>query len=163
MAINYPEGLRAPLNTVVKTQTPTFRVSTPLSGPAYNERLSTDAPVLYDLTFKFRYESESLLFRSWIETNDIHRGVPFNCPLRNDASGNALAELTQLVKVVEGDIRSSSTELNVGFFTYAARVQCRKEITGLEDYYEFIDAGGSWLMNGREILDISTNQTAPES
>ena len=163
MAVDYPANLRAPLNTVVKTQTATFRNSEPLSGPAYTEKLSTDAPVFYQLTFKFRYKSESLLFRSWVEANDIHRGAPFNCPIRTDASGDNLAATTQLVKVVGGDIRSSSCELNIGFFTYTANVQCRKEVTGLENYYDIIAEGGSFLLEGRESLDISINQLAPEA
>lgn len=165
MAIDYPSDLRAPLNTVVKSQTPTFRVSQPLSGPAYLDKTSTDAPVIYDLTFKFRYITDSLRFRAWVENNDIYRGVEFNCPLRNDATGDGgnEANTTQLVRVVDGDIRSSSTQLNIGFFTYTARVQCRKEITGLEDYYAFIDEGGTYLLDGREPLDISINISAPEA
>lgn len=163
MAIDYPSDLRAPLNTVIKTQTPTFRVSQPLSGPAYNEKTSTDAPVIYNLEFKFRYVEESLRFRAWVEVNDIHRGVPFNCPIRNDATGNSDAKKTQLVKVVSGDIRSSSTTINSGFFTHTAQVQCRKEVTGLEDYYELIDEGGVYLLNGREPLDVAINQSAPEA
>lgn len=164
MAVDYPSDLRAPLNTVAKNQTATFRVSNPLSGPAYNDKTSTDAPVIYNLEFKFRYIEESLLFRSWIEVNDIHRGVEFNCPLRNDGTGNGGngANTTQLVKVVSGDIRSSSTTINSGFFTYTVQVQCRKEITGLEDFYELIAEGGTYLLEGRESLDISININAPE-
>jgi hypothetical protein len=165
MAIDYPSDLRAPLNTVVKSQTPTFRVSQPLSGPAYLDKTSTDAPVIYDLTFKFKYVEESLRFRAWVEVNDIYRGVEFNCPIRHEGieSGNTGGNPTQLVRVVEGDIRSSTTQFGSAYFTYTARVQCRKEVTGLEDYYDLINEGGAYLLDGREPLDISINISAPEA
>ena len=165
MAIDYPEGLRAPLNTVVKNQTPTFRVSQPLSGPAYLDKTSTDAPVIYDMQFKFRYIDESLRFRAWVENNGIYRGVEFNCPIRTDATerGDTGAQETQIVRVVDGDIRSSTTSMNSAFFTYSARVQCRKEVTGLEDYYQLIDEGGIYLLDGRGPLDIAINISSPEA
>lgn len=160
--IDYPSDLRAPLNTVVKTQTQLYDVSQPLSGPSYIRKLSTDAPVFYDLTFKFRYRDEALRFRAWIENNDIHRGVEFNCPIRIDGYGNDDSQETQVVRLVEGDIRSNNANSTSAFFVYSGRFRCRKEVTGFEDWYELIDEGGSYLLEGREELDISINIEAPE-
>lgn len=164
MAVAYPTGLRGPLANKSKTQFPFIRTTQPLSGPAYEEELSTDAPVTYDLTFRFTSPSEALLFRVWVENNKINRGVPFDCPIRTEASNSGGNTTQECVFVPTGDSDLlSNTSGRRGTFTYQGTFRCRKEITGLEDFYDLIEEGGLYLLEGRAVLDESINQDAPEA
>ena len=160
MAITYPSHLPLPLEGKSKDQSRVIRETQPLSGPAYTEDLSTDAPCFYDLKWTLN-KANSLVFLAWVEVNSIHKGVEFEMPLRNQATdygGNA----TQTVKLVAGDIRSSSND-GLGNYSYAGKFRCRKEVTGVEDQYQNIVDGGEYLINGMPILDISINGLAPEA
>lgn len=164
MAIAYPAGLRGPLANKTKTQFPYIRTTQPLSGPAYEEELSTDAPVTYNLTFKFTSPSEALVFRVWVERNKINRGAIFDCPIRTEAfeSGGQATQECAFVPTGDSDLLSNTSGKR-GVFTYQGTFRCRKEVTGLEDYYDLIEEGGLYLLEGRSILDESINQDAPEA
>lgn len=161
MAIPYPEGLPLPLENKVKEQTRTSRETQPLSGPAYTESLSDDAPAFYQLNFTFD-PINSLVFRAWVESNNIHNGVEFDLPLRTEATaqGSGDARETQIVRVVDGDPRSS-TNNGMGVYKYSFTVRCRKEVTGLEEWYDLIADGGAYLLLGAPLLDIAINREAP--
>lgn len=165
MAVAYPSNLRAPLHQITKEQSRLIRESQPLSGPAYTELLSDDAPVFYNLTFAFISLGEALQFRAWIENNGIHKGVEFDCPIKTEATEAAPedAKKTQTVKLVDGDIRSYTRDQSSKHFIYQGVFRARKEVTGLEAYYPIIEEGGSYLLNGREQLDRAVNLYAPEA
>lgn len=160
MAVAYPASLALPLQNKRKEQTRKVRESQPLSGPAYTELLSDDAPVFYDLTFTFD-QYNALLFRAWVETNGIDKGVEFDIPLRNEGTffGSPVNE-TQTVRVVDGDPLSCSNN-GIGIYNYSFTVRARKEETGLEDYYDLILEGGLELLLGNAQLDQAINEEAP--
>lgn len=162
--LNYPEGLRGPLTGRSKTQVSKIGQTVPLSGSAYIQKLSTDAPVTYDFSFLFTSPSEALLYRAWVESNNINGGVHFNIPLNTEGSFGNGGNTTQEVWFVpnSGDLLSNVSN-NIGIFQYSAKFLCRKETTGLEDYYDTIGEGGMYLLDGREILDTALNIDAPEA
>lgn len=160
--IDYPLNLRGPLVGKSKNQTAVVRQTQPLSGPAYTQKLSTDAPVTYNLSFLFTSPSEALLFRAWVTSNQINRGKPFNCQITHEGSQSG-GKTTQEVKfIADGPDLLSNTYIGTGKFRYEGTFQCRKEVTGLEDFYELIEEGGLYLLEGREILDESINIDSPE-
>ena len=166
MTISYPSDIGLPLANKTKQQTPTFTTSKPLSGPAYLQKLSTDAPVIYELSWTLS-KVDSEVFRAWVEYNEIYRGVEFSIPLRNeftysDSVDDSEIQETQLVRLVSGDIRSCTND-SLGNYQYTGTFRCRKEVTGAEDYYATIANGGSYLLNGREQLDRALNLYSPSN
>ena len=162
--LNYPDDLRGPLAGRSKTQTSKITQTIPLSGSSYIQKLSTDAPVSYDFSFLFTSPNEALIYLAWVKSNNIDGGVHFNIPLNTEASFGNGGNETQEVWFVpnSGDLLSNVSN-NIGIFQYSAKFLCRKEITGLEDYYDLISEGGLYLLQGREILDTALNLDAPEA
>lgn len=148
-----------------KEQTPKFRVSTPLSGPAYSEKLSDDAPVLYSVSFTFgANEDEAIRFLTWVKNNKIDEGQPFDLPMTTEGTFvSDEAAKTQEVRAMPSPEITSNTHSGLGTFAYQATLQCRKEVTGLEDFYDLIEEGGAYLLNGRAALDVAVNLTSPEA
>lgn len=163
--IDYPADLRAFLIGRGKKQTAKIRTTQPLSGPAYIEKLSTDAPVIYEVSFKFGLGcfNEALLFRAWVEYKGIDRGVPFNIPLNHEGfnEGNQTQEV-QVLPSSGYDILSNVHQ-GQGIYEYKAILRCRKEVTGLEDYYPIIVDGGKDLLENMGNLDIAMNQVSPRA
>ncbi len=161
MAVDYPFGLRTLLLGRQKSQTPKYDATQPLSGPAYLRNLSTDAPAIYQATFRFVSDNEALLFRAWVTANQIDIGAPFNLPMRVEGSESG-ANTTQEVQVMPDNDILSNTRISETGFEYTATIRCRKETTGLEDYYDIINDGGLDLLNGRENIDRALNWYLPE-
>lgn len=160
MAIAYP-NIRGPLVSQTKTQSTTFRRSEPLEGPAYLKTLSDDAPVFYNLKFKFNRADEAKIFYAWVITNNIYRGMPFDCPIGTPFTGESEAQQTQEVELTEGDLRSWTN--NGTYFEFEATFRARQEVTGLEDLYDFIAGEDPCdIAEGNE-LDISVNINLPEA
>lgn len=162
-ALNYPSDLRGPLTSRAKTQSSKIAVTSPLSGNPYVQKLSTDAPVTYDFSFIFTTPDEAIYFRAWVESNNITGGVPFNISLNTEGSFGNGGNETQEVRFIpnSGDLLSN-TSLNIGVFTYSAKFLCRKELTGLEDYYDLIGGGGLDLIRNMALIDIAINQKMPK-
>ena len=156
MAIDYPFDLRTILIGRQKTQSLKYDQTQPLSGPAYLRKLSTDAPAFYNVTFRFIDDDNALLFRAWVEHNNINIGAEFNLPMKVEGSESG-ANSTQIVQVIpDSDILSNVRSGPQGY-EYSCTVRCRKETTGLEDYYELIQDGGKYLLDGRSELDEALN------
>jgi hypothetical protein len=160
-SLNYPTDLRSPLTERVKSQTAKVRTTEPLSGPSYNQRLSTDAPAIYQFRFLFTSPNEALLFRAWVEANEVDKCAPFNIPLNTEFSFGSGGNTTQEVRLIpdEQDILSNTSN-SIGVFRYAGTFLCRKELTGLEDDYERIAEASLRQLEGRAQLDITVNITA---
>ena len=162
--ITYPFGLRSILFERQKSQISKVTTDSPLSGPTYLRKLSTDAPAIYAVTFRFgACGDEAALFRAWVESNEIDRGMPFNIPMKTEFSnmGGVTIQEVQAIPQDGVDILSNSHIAN-GVYEYTATLRCRKEITGLEDEYEEIAEGGLDMLRGRADLDIAINISAPE-
>ena len=163
-AIDYPFDLRTLIVGRQKTQFAKIAESQPLSGPAYQELRSTDAPVVYEGVFRFGTKNEALLFRAWVEVNGIDKGTPFNFKIKHEGAGDSEATETQeVVAFPNGGSDLLSNAVNgLQLFEYPVLLRCRKETTGLEDYYDLIQEGGLYLLQGRGILDVALNKLAPE-
>lgn len=80
MPIAYPPGLRGALRSKVRTQPAAFALHEPRRGYAYAREIGTDAPVFWDVTFRFT-RPEAIVFRLWF-TQALRGGVEeFTLPL----------------------------------------------------------------------------------
>lgn len=86
MAINYPLSLRTILQAgKQRTQPATFKTSDPRRGYAYYQKIGTDAPVFWSVSFCFTRE-EAKRFWMWFWSPDyLDRGSKsFNMPIKTE-------------------------------------------------------------------------------
>ncbi len=159
MAIAYP-AVNPPLVPQNKSQTSTFGRAQPLEGPAYLRTLSNDAPAFYNITFRFG-KTEAMIFYSWVVSNGIFRGAAFDCPIGTPFNNQFGSIQTQEVELVDGDLR---TWVNNGqWYDFTGTFRTRKEVTGLEDDYEFISQLDCSTIKEASIFDEAINLDLPDT
>lgn len=158
MAIeSYPLGLRTILRMGKSRQmTPTYRISEPRSGPGYVQALSEDAPVFWDVTFRFQ-RNDRLIFIDWFRRK-INRGKsPFLLTI-----GTEYGPVEHQFQLVPDSLLSVSED-GGNTYTYQATMFARKlEPVWADDIGEFIDIAPEWVTQpGIDIFDIAMNQEWP--
>lgn len=157
MAIEkYPLGLRTILRSGKSRQmTPTYRLSEPRSGPAYVQALSEDAPVFWDVTFRFQ-RNERMIFIDWFRRK-INRGrSPFMLTI-----GTEYGPVEHQMQFMPDSLLPVSED-GGQTYTYTATIFSRRlEVPEwadlLGDYADILPA----FVTGADIFDIAMNREWP--
>lgn len=151
--LKWPLGLQ----TIIKSgksrnQPSAFLMADPRSGPPYRKRLSSDIPVIWDVTFKFQGDN-AIIFWSWFETG-IDRGRKnFILPIRTE-----FGLVDHEVAFLPDTLLPVSEEGNV--FTYTAQIIARKLIIPPEFPPDIWAEPDIW--KEREIIDPAVNWYWPK-
>lgn len=127
-------------------------MSDPRSGPPYRKKLSSDVPVIWDVTFKFKGD-DATIFWSWFE-NAIDKGrANFILPIQTE-----FGLVDHDVMFLDESLLPVSEESDV--FTYTAQVLARKLVIPPEfppDVWVNPD-----IYKDRSILDPAVNWYWPK-
>ena len=153
--IEYPYGLSSVLMSKTRTQGADFLIYEPRSGAGYTKNTSTDNPVFFSATFKFR-GVDSQRFMAWFN-GPLQRGrLPFSIPLRTEFG---LANQIVRFHSAQGDTildHSQDGEVHSYTSTLFAREIIYPE--GIEDNWDFV-ASPFWQY--RCEWDLALNTLVP--
>ena len=155
-AIPYPLGLNSVLMTKARTQGASFQQYQPRSGASYTKFTSTDNPVFFNVTFRFR-QVDAQRFWAWF-SGPLQQGrLPFTIPMRTEFG---LANQEVRFYAAQGDtILDHSQEGSV--HTYTGTIFADKIIypDGIEDNWDFV-ASPFWQYRGE--WDLALNTRVPQ-
>jgi|SRR5690606_20929905 len=163
--IDFPhQFLRGPLRASIRRDISAgFNQSQPASGPAYNQRISFDNPVIFDLEFAFE-GGKKALFYAWMYSDSALVGgiKPFNIFLEVEG-----AYEEQEAWFTEGGVPQLTKQEN-GVWFYNAQIRLRKLNNPWEQQYELLlgaagDSPNGDPLAGFSILDIAINIDQPEA
>lgn len=156
--IAYPTGLPTFLFAgKSRTQPAQFTESNPRRGPAYTQKIGSDMPVFWDVTFRFN-EDDAQRFRMWV--------------LLAKYLDNGLNEFILPIKTEFGMVDHTCRFLSTSFldtkqdsptqFTYTATIMARKLVVPQEylDNGDYIVELPDWK-NYASLLDVTVNQEWP--
>lgn len=151
----YPLSLRTVLQaSKSRTQPASFRMSEPRRGYAYAQAIGTDAPVFWDVEFKFT-RAEAIRFQIWFKTVISSGLLEFTLPIRTEFG---LIEHTCRF-LPEGllDCREDGQS-----FSYSAKIMARAQVIPAAyldpDTTALILALDNWD-GWAEVLDIALTET----
>lgn len=151
--IKWPLGLQSILKSgKARNQLAAFQMSDPRSGPPYRKKLSSDVPVIWDVTFKFKGD-DATIFWSWFE-NAIDKGrANFILPIQTE-----FGIVDHDVMFLDESLLPVSEESDV--FTYTAQVLARKLVIPPEFPPDiWVDPD---IYKDRSILDPAVNWYWPK-
>lgn len=151
--IKWPLGLQSILKSgKARNQLAAFQMSDPRSGPPYRKKLSSDVPVIWDVTFKFKGD-DATIFWSWFE-NAIDKGrANFILPIQTE-----FGLVDHEVMFLDESLLPVSEESDV--FTYTAQVLARKLVIPPEFPPDiWVDPD---IYKDRSILDPAVNWFWPK-
>lgn len=151
--IKWPLGLQSILKSgKARNQLAAFQMSDPRSGPPYRKKLSSDVPVIWDVTFKFKGD-DATIFWSWFE-NAIDKGrANFILPIQTE-----FGLVDHDVMFLDESLLPVSEESDV--FTYTAQVLARKLVIPPEFPPDiWVDPD---IYKDRSILDPAVNWYWPK-
>lgn len=155
MAVSYPLGLRTIISASKKRRQPaSFSMSEPRRGYAYVQKIGTDVPVLWDVSFAFT-QAEAIIFRLWFKRL-IDSGVDeFTMPIRTE-----FGVVTHTCRFLPDGLLDTTESGKV--FTYQASIMARAEVIpdGYEDAAELIVTLEDWE-DWAAILDLAVGQEMP--
>lgn len=122
MAIAYPTGLGTVLASKSRTQVSQFSMSDPRRGPSYVQKIGTDTPVFWDVTFRFT-KSDAQRFHMWFQSPAyLDRGLnDFTMDLNTE-----FGPVTHTCRFLDSDLLPQSSD--GGVYTYTATITARKLI-----------------------------------
>lgn len=152
--IKWPLGLQTILKSgKARNQPARFQVSDPRSGPPYRKRLSSDVPVIWDVSFKFKGD-DATIFWNWFENAIDYGRSNFILPI---ATEYGLVE--HEVMFLPDSLLPVSEEADV--FTYSAQILARKLVIPDEFPPDIWVDPDAWKMRG--LLDIAINIHWPKA
>lgn len=156
--ITYPVGLPTFLFAGKSRNQPAqFTESNPRRGPAYTQKIGSDMPVFWDVSFRFN-EDDAQRFKLWVQLSQY--------------LDNGLNEFILPIKTEFGFVDHTCRFLSTGFldtkqdsqtsFTYNATIMARKLVVPQEylDNGDYIVTLPDWR-NYASLLDIAINQEWP--
>lgn len=156
--IAYPAGLPTFLFAgKSRTQPAQFTESNPRRGPSYTQKIGSDMPVFWDVTFRFN-EDDAQRFQLWVKLSQY--------------LDNGLNEFILPIKTEFGFVDHTCRFLSTGFldakqdsqtsFTYNASIMARKLIVPQSylDNGDYIVTLPDWK-NYASLLDVAINQEWP--
>lgn len=154
--VTYPDSLPKPLLEMSRAQSPSFRMVQPLTGPGYVKRVSTDAPVQYDLTWRMRRDAASM-FMTWFysETGAAAGANRFIIKLDTEFG---LQDHT--LQILPDSLMPMQQEAH-NVFSYTASAICRK-MPMPEAYRDHADLIVLDAFKYRSGIDVALNQVWPE-
>lgn len=157
MAIAYPFGLSSVLMTKTRTQGASFQQYQPRSGASYTKFTSTDNPVFFNVTFRFR-QVDAQRFTGWFKGSLQEGRLPFTVPMRTEFG---LANQEVRFYAAQGDtILDHSQEGSVHTYTGTVFASSLAYPAGVEDNWEIIS---SEFWQYASILDTALNSYWPEA
>lgn len=155
MAISYPFGLSSVLMTKTRTQGASFMQYQPRSGASYTKFTSTDNPVFFNVTFRFR-QVDAQRFIGWFKGALQEGRLPFTVPMRTEF-GLAIQEVR--FYAAQGDtILDHSQEGSVHTYTGTVFASSLAYPEGIEDNWDFV-ASPFWQYRGE--WDLALNSMTP--
>lgn len=151
--IRWPLGMQSILTTgKARNQLARFQMSDPRSGPPYRKRLSSDVPVIWDVTFRFTGD-DAIIFWSWYENGTDYGRKNFILPIRTE-----YGIVDHEVMFLPDSLLPVSQEANV--FTYTAKILARKLIIPDEFPPDIWVDPDAW--KNRDIIDPAINWQWPK-
>ena len=159
MAVAYPLGLNTILRTSKsRSQVPVFTQTDPRRGMPFFQAVGSDAPVFWDVTFKFN-KSDKVRFWLWFtEPQFLAKGLKeFVLPIKTE-----FGLVPHTCRFLADSLMNVSEEGEL--FTYSARIMARQLITPV-DFSNAADmiVGLENLEEWANLLDITINQAWPEN
>ena len=159
-AIAYPTGLPTFLSaSKSRSQPASFTESNPRRGPAYAQKIGTDVPVLWDVTFRFN-QGDAQRFHLWVRLEKyLDGGInEFILPIQTE-----FGMVDHVCRFLSDKFLDAKQESSI-VFTYTATILARS----LKIPQEFIDISDIIveLPNYQEFmpyLDIAVNQEWPKN
>ena len=153
MAEPYPLSLRTVLQaSKSRTQPASFRTSEPRRGFAYVQAVGTDAPVFWDVEFRFG-RAEAIRFMLWFKTTISSGLLEFTLPIRTEFG--LIEHACRFLPDGLLDCREDGQS-----FSYSAKIMARAQVIpqGALDAAEIIIAMDNWDV-WAEVLDIALTET----
>ena len=135
----YPLGLPTFLATKSRQQPASFGIAEPRRGYAYAQRIGTDTPVFWDVSFRFN-RNDAVRFQMWFITV-INRGLDeFTIPIRTE-----FGVVTHTARFLPDSLLNTSQD---GFdvVSYSATIMARAQVvpTAYTDAVDMILALPDW-------------------
>ncbi len=154
-AIPYPFGLSGVLMTKTRTQGASFMQYQPRSGAAYTKNISSDNPVFFNISFRFR-QVDAQRFFAWFKGPLQEGRLPFTVPMRTEFG---LANQEVRFYAAQGDtILDHSQEGSVHTYTGTVFASSLAYPDGIEDNWDFV-ASPFWALRGE--WDLALNSITP--
>ncbi|MGL5396538.1 MAG: hypothetical protein ACRDBQ_14920, partial [Shewanella sp.] len=127
----------------------------PRSGAAYTKNISTDNPVFFNVTFRFR-QVDAQRFFAWFKGSLQEGRLPFTVPMRTEFG---LANQEVRFYAAQGDtILDHSQEGSVHTYTGTVFASSLAYPEGIEDNWDFV-ASTFWQYRGE--WDLALNSITP--
>jgi hypothetical protein len=120
MSTVYPLGLRTILKAgKSRAMVPTFKTAEPRRGPSFVQKIGTDAPVFWDVTFSFDEVEREVFFAWFYSPTYCDRGVnDFTMPIKTE-----FGIVEHLCQFMPDSLMACSEAGEV--FTYTAQIRAR--------------------------------------
>jgi len=157
MPVAYPLNLRTVLKAgKSRTQPAAFRTSDPRRGYAYVQAIGTDAPVFWDVEFRFT-KAEAIRFQLWF-VYTLQRGlIEFTLPITTEFG--TIDHTCRFLPDGLGDCREDGQS-----WSYSAKIMTRAQVIPPEysdpETMALILALPDWDA-WAEVLDIALNDVLP--
>ena len=154
--VDYPSQVPKPLISISRTQAQTFQLVQPLRGPGYVKRLSNDAPVTYDLTWRMTRD-QAAQFQTWFYSMSAS-GLAMG---RNQFQLEIDTEFGKLLHTLQltPDTFSQTQEAH-NVFSYQATAIARK-VPIPQWWFDHEDLVNSEFFAQRSLFDLVVNEQIP--
>ena len=148
----YPLDLRTVLqSSKTRTQPASFRMSEPRRGYAYAQAVGTDAPVFWNVEFRFA-RTEAIRFQLWFKTVISNSLLEFTLPIRTEFG--LIDHTCRFLHDSLLDCREDGQS-----FSYSAKIMARTQVIPqvVLDSAEIIIALNNWDV-WAEVLDVALTE-----